>query len=175
VDGDGIINLARAAEQALKNGQYSVAVDYAQRAAQAAPNDPQLWFLLGYAARLAGKSQLSIDAFNHGLKLEPSSLDGISGLAQTYARVGKSDEAERLLTQVLSADPKRTTDAGILGELYLRSGQYDKTLSVLGRAEDGEARGCALGIEQFSAARNRWPVQDAGGSASEDESRHHNG
>jgi tetratricopeptide (TPR) repeat protein len=127
--------LARAAEQALKNGQYAVAVDYAQRAAQSAPNDPQLWFLLGYTARLAGKSQLSVEAFNHGLKLDPSSLDGISGLAQTYARMGKSDEAEKLLTQVLSADPKRTTDAGILGELYLRSGQYDKTLTVLGRAE----------------------------------------
>jgi cytochrome c-type biogenesis protein CcmH/NrfG len=41
--------LARAAEQALKNRNFSAALDYAQRAAQAAPNDPQLWFLLGYA------------------------------------------------------------------------------------------------------------------------------
>jgi tetratricopeptide (TPR) repeat protein len=127
--------LARAAEQALKNGQYAVAVDYAQRAANAAPNDPQLWFLLGYTARLAGKSQLSVEAFNHGLKLDPSSLDGISGLAQTYARMGKNDEAEKLLIQVLAANPKRTTDAGILGELYLHEGQYDKSLAVLGRAE----------------------------------------
>ena len=40
--------LARAAEMALKDGKYAAALDYAQRAAQGAPNDPQLWFLLGY-------------------------------------------------------------------------------------------------------------------------------
>src|ERR1700733_15583288 len=65
--------LARAAEEALKNGNYSAAVDYAQRATQNAPNDPQLWFLLGYAARLDRKIPLSEDAFNHGLRLNPSS------------------------------------------------------------------------------------------------------
>src|SRR5579862_3546154 len=36
--------LARAAEMALKEGRYAAALDYAQRASQAAPNDPQLWF-----------------------------------------------------------------------------------------------------------------------------------
>jgi cytochrome c-type biogenesis protein CcmH/NrfG len=69
--------LARAAEQALKNGNYAAAVDYAQRAAQAAPNDAQLWFLLGYAARLDKKFQLATDSYEKGLHLNPSSLDGI--------------------------------------------------------------------------------------------------
>ncbi|MGH9497944.1 MAG: tetratricopeptide repeat protein [Terriglobales bacterium] len=127
--------LARAAEQALKAGNYSSAVDYAQRAAQGAPNDPHLWFLLGYAARLNRRSQLSIDAYNHGLRLDPSSLDGLSGLAQTYNTIGRRDEAERLLTQVLAADPKRSNDAEVLGEILLRDGQYDQSLAVLKRAE----------------------------------------
>ena len=35
--------LARAAETALRNHNYAAAVDYAQRAAQSAPNDAQLW------------------------------------------------------------------------------------------------------------------------------------
>ena len=47
--------LGRAAEMALQRRDYARALDYAQRATQAAPNDPQLWFLLGYAARLDGK------------------------------------------------------------------------------------------------------------------------
>ncbi len=127
--------LARAAEQALKNGNYSSAMDYAQRATQAAPNDPHLWFLLGYAARLARKSQISVDAYNRGLRLDPSSLDGLSGLAQTYNTMGRRDEAERILTQVLSVDPKRSNDAEVLGEILLRSGEYDKSLTVLARAE----------------------------------------
>jgi len=130
--------LARAAEQALKNGNYGAAVDYAQRAAQAAPNDPQLWFLLGYAARLDGKYQLASDSYSRGLHLNPSSLDGISGLAQTYSNMGKTEEAERLLNQVLSADPKRVNDGVMLGELLMRSGDYNSALNVLGRAERTE-------------------------------------
>jgi cytochrome c-type biogenesis protein CcmH/NrfG len=74
--------LARAAEQALKNRNFGAAVDYAERAAKAAPNDPQLWFLLGYAARLDGKFQLAVDSYSRGIRINPSSLDGISGLSQ---------------------------------------------------------------------------------------------
>ena len=127
--------LARAAESALKSGNYAAAVDYAQRAAQAAPNDAQLWFLLGYAARLDRKSQLSADAYSRGLRLNPSALDGLSGLAQTYSTMGRTEDAQRLLNQVLSVDPKRTNDAVLLGELLLRSGDYAAAIDVLRRAE----------------------------------------
>ncbi len=120
---------------ALKDGNYAIALDYAQRAAQATPSDAQLWFLLGYAARLNGKSQISADAYSRGLRLNPSALDGISGLAQTYSTMGRIAEAEHLLHQVLSADPKRISDAVLLGEILLRSGEYDAALDVLGRAE----------------------------------------
>ncbi len=127
--------LAHAAESALKGGNYSAAVDYAQRAAQSAPSDARLWFLLGYAARLAGRSQVSIDAYNRGLHLNPSSLEGLSGLAQTYSRMGQKDEAERLLRQVVAADPRRTSDLLLLGETLLQAGQYDQAIAPLQRAE----------------------------------------
>ena len=127
--------LAGAAELALKDGNYEIAVDYAQRAARATPSEAQLWFLLGYAARLDGKSQLSADAYSRGLRLNPSALDGLSGLAQTYSTMGRTAEAERLLNQVLSADPKRINDTVLLGEILLRSGEYAVALDVLGRAE----------------------------------------
>ena len=127
--------LARAAETALRSHNYAAAVDYAQRAAQSAPNDAQLWFLLGYAARLAGKSQLSLDAYDHGLKINPSSLEGMSGLAQTYNQIGRRDDATSLLNRILAADPKRIGDLLLLGEIFLQSGQYDQALSPLDRAE----------------------------------------
>jgi len=127
--------LARAAETALKNHNYAAAVDYAQRAAQSAPNDAQLWFLLGYAARLAGKAQLSLDAYDHGLKVNPSSLEGMSGLAQTYNLIGRKDEATSLLNKILATDPKRIGDLLLLGEIFLQTGQYDQALGPLDRAE----------------------------------------
>jgi len=130
--------LGRAAQQALKNGNYSAAVDYAQRATQAAPDDPQLWFLLGYAARLNKRMELSIDAYNHGLRLNPSSLDGLSGLAQAYGTAGRMDDAERIVSQVLAANPKRPNDAAFLGEILVRSREYQRALGVLGRAEHAQ-------------------------------------
>ncbi len=126
--------LARAAELALQRGDHALAYSYAQRAAEAAPNDPQLWFLLGYAARLSGKYGPSADAYQHGLRIK-SSVDGLSGLAQTYSLSGRTDEAERLLKQVIAADPNRRNDLAALGEIYMKQGNYSGALEWLGRAE----------------------------------------
>jgi len=127
--------LGRAAEQALQRGDKVRALEFAQRAAQAAPNDAQLWFLVGYAARLNARYQQSVDAYSHGLRINSSSLEGLSGLAQTYAAMGKNDEAQKLLKQVLAANPKRANDALVLGDLYMRAGDYNSALDALNQAE----------------------------------------
>jgi tetratricopeptide (TPR) repeat protein len=127
--------LARAAELALQHGDKALALDYARRAAQAAPNDPQLWFLLGYAARLNARFQESVDAYTRGLHLTPSALDGLSGLGQTYSQMGRTEDAERVLKQVVASDSRRKDDALLLGELYMKSADYAGALDWLGRAE----------------------------------------
>lgn len=127
--------LAGAAEAALKRGDRQQAVEYAQRAAQTAPNNAQLWFLLGYAARIDEKTGLAVDAYNHGLRLEPSSVLGMSGLAQTYAVMGHNQEAEDLLKKVLAVDPKQSDDAVLLGDMQIRSGDYPGAVNTLDQAE----------------------------------------
>jgi tetratricopeptide (TPR) repeat protein len=127
--------LARAAQLALQRGDHTLGLEYAQRAAQAAPNDPQLWFLLGYAARLDGKYTQSIDAYKKGLQLSPSSLDGLSGLAQSYSLAGRTAEAEKMLRQVVAADPHRKDDLYILGDISMRSANYTEALDWLGKSE----------------------------------------
>ncbi len=127
--------LARAAQLAIQQGDHAQAYDYAQRAAQAAPNDPQLWFLLGYAARLDLKYQQSVDAYNRGLRLSPSSPDGLSGLAQSEIVLGRTADAERILKQLTSADPRRRDDLVLLGNIYLRSKDYANAIDALEKAE----------------------------------------
>jgi tetratricopeptide (TPR) repeat protein len=127
--------LARAAELALQHGDKALALDYAQRASQATPNDPQLWFLLGYAARLKTRFQESVDAYSRGLHLAPSAIDGLSGLGQTDSQMGRTEDAEHLLKQVVASDWRRRDDALLLGELYMKSGDYTDALDWLGRAE----------------------------------------
>jgi tetratricopeptide (TPR) repeat protein len=127
--------LARAAELALHHGDRAKALGYAQRAAQAAPGDPRLWFLVGYAARLNRQYQLSVDSYDRGLRISPSAVEGLSGLAQTYSLMGRTDEAMKLLEQVIASNPNRRDDALLLGNLYMRTGDYNEALPWLKRAE----------------------------------------
>ena len=127
--------LGRAAQMALQHRDYTVAVDDAERAAHAAPNDSSLWFLLGYAARLDGKYQLALDAYSHGLRINPSALDGQSGLAQVYISMGQPSDAERILKQVVVSSPGRKDDLLLLGNLYMRSRDYIDAVDLLSRAE----------------------------------------
>jgi tetratricopeptide (TPR) repeat protein len=126
---------ARAAETALKNGNPSAAMSYAQHLTQAAPSDACNWFLLGYTARLAGKSQVSLDAYQQGLQRAPNSVEGLSGMAQTYIRMGKADEAKKLLLQVIAANPRRATDLAMAGELFMQSGDLPRAQNLLERSE----------------------------------------
>ena len=127
--------LARAAQLALQRHDFAQALGYAQRAALTAPNDPQLWFLLGYAARLDHRYQASVDAYSRGLRLAPSSLQGLSGLAQSYDLLGRTDDAERLLKQAIASNPRNRDDLVLLGEIYVRTGDYTSALNWLNKAE----------------------------------------
>ncbi|MGB7136601.1 MAG: tetratricopeptide repeat protein, partial [Acidobacteriaceae bacterium] len=127
--------LARAAQLALQRGDHALALQYAQRAAAAAPDNAQIWFLLGYAARLDSKYGQSVDAYNKGLRIDPSSLDAQSGLAQTYSLMGRTNEAETLLKKIVATNPGRGNDLLLLGNLYLQSRDYNDAVDILTKAE----------------------------------------
>src|SRR5579871_6576538 len=125
---------ARAAQDALKRNDFEGAVNYAQQAANSAPQNPELWFLLGYAARLDEKYQLSIDSYNRGLRIQPNSVRGLAGLAQTYAKTGRDQEAEQLLQKVVEANPRDANSLQLAGELMLNT-DAKNALSFLQRAD----------------------------------------
>ncbi len=125
---------ARAAQDALKRNDYAAAVSFAERAAKSAPQNPELWFLLGYCARLEEHYQAAVDAYNRGLKIQPNSVRGMAGLAQTYAKMGRTAEAEQLLQRVVDANPKDANSLQLAGELLLNS-DAKKSLELLQRAD----------------------------------------
>ncbi|HZR57537.1 MAG TPA: tetratricopeptide repeat protein [Terriglobales bacterium] len=125
---------ARTAQQALNKGDYKSAATSALRAARSAPKDAYLWFLYGYSSRLAGNYNDSVDGYKRGLALQPSSIQGLSGLAQTYAKMGRGSEAQDLLKQVLAANPRSVTDLQLAGELALTS-DPTAALELLKKAE----------------------------------------
>lgn len=132
--GIDVVRQARAADAALTRNDYAAAVSYAEQAAKSAPQNAEMWFLLGYTARLAERYQLSIDSYNRGLKLQPNSVRGLAGLAQTYAKTGRDQEAQALLRRVVEANPKDANSLQLAGELLLGS-DPKAALPLLQRAE----------------------------------------
>ena len=125
---------ARAAQTDLAKGEYVAATSHAQQAVKLAPQNADLWFLLGYASRLAGQYSLSIDAFKHGLQLKPGSISGLSGLAQTYAKAGRTEEARQLMMKVIAAAPKDVNALNLAGELTVNTDPA-KAAEILRRSE----------------------------------------
>lgn len=126
---------ARAAEAAMKKGNWGAASSFAQRAVNAAPGNAKLWFLLGYTSRMAGRYPVAVQAYNRGLQVAPKSIDGLSGLAQTYMKMGNIAEAQKLVDRVLASNPKRPDDLMMGAELALRAKQPQRALQFLQRAE----------------------------------------
>jgi len=110
--------LARKAEDELKRGNAASAADYTRRALQSAPENADLWFMLGYTSRLAGRLSDSLNAYEEGLKRKPNAPDGLAGLAQTYIKMGRNDDAKRLLLQAIASHP-RSDDMLMAGELFM--------------------------------------------------------
>ncbi len=125
---------ARAAQDALKRNDYTAAISFAEHAAKSAPQNAELWFLLGYADRLGDHYLASVDAYNRGLKLQPGSVKGMAGLAQTFAKMGRDAEAEQLLKRVVDANPKDANSLQLAGELLL-STDPTQALELLKRAD----------------------------------------
>ncbi|MEP6643370.1 MAG: tetratricopeptide repeat protein [Acidobacteriaceae bacterium] len=125
---------ARAAQQALDKGEYRAAAAFATRAAHAAPQNTGIWFLLGYASRLAGQYSDSENAYKRGLQQQPNSIAGLSGLAQTYAKMGRGAEAQDILKKVIAANPRSVNDLLLAGELAL-SADPQKSLELLKRGD----------------------------------------
>jgi tetratricopeptide (TPR) repeat protein len=125
---------SRAAQDALKRNDYPAAVSFAENAAKSAPKNADLWFLLGYAARLAGRYQVSVDAYDRGLHILPKSVNGMAGLAQTFAKMGRDAEAQQLLRRVVEANPKDANSLQLAGELLLNS-DPQQSIELLQRAE----------------------------------------
>ena len=96
-----------------------------------------MWFLLGYAARLGGDYKLSLQGYERGLQRRPNSIQGLSGEAQTYARMDRIPEAQDLLKKVLAANPKSAQDfkAGKPAALNFLKGQVMKASK--GKANPG--------------------------------------
>jgi len=110
----------RAAQDALNQGDYASAVSHADQAAKAAPQDAEIWFLLGYCARLAEHYQVQwtlTSMASNATQLRARTCRA----GTTYVKMGRDVEARQVLLQVVQANPKDPDSLALAGELFLDS------------------------------------------------------
>lgn len=85
-------------------GDVAQARDNFQRAAEANPGDPSLWFEVGIANYRLGDPSAAAAAFSRAIKLRPSDL-GYLLLARALERSGRIDEARAAFAQAQRVTP----------------------------------------------------------------------
>lgn len=112
---------------ALKRGEDALAFRHFERAAQLNPKDSTALLNIGTVLLQAGVYDRAEKAFRSALENDSSDVDAKLGLAAALRGRGTRDdtapfaEAEKLLTEVLEAQPRNAAAALNLGILYLRN------------------------------------------------------
>jgi tetratricopeptide (TPR) repeat protein len=123
-----------------ERGDFRAAVHEARRAAADRPNNSEAWILLGQAeGQGLARYDPAMDAFMHGLELDPASVEAASGLAVLLTGSGRTKEATAVLERGLLISPEspmlRTMLALVrlyAGELAEARAEIEKALSSAG-------------------------------------------
>ena len=90
---------------ARRVGEIDLAVDWAERGAQAGPSKlAEIW--LGYAYRSAGRVDESLEALQRAVTYDPDDLSVYADIAGTLADAGRLDEALDWVDRALAQDPE---------------------------------------------------------------------
>ena len=98
----------RSQVQAALNNIPSAVAD-ASIATQAAPNDPQGWYNLGTVLYSAARYQEAADALEKAVALQEDYANALFVLGLSYDRLGRADDALRVLLYVQKLSPADTT------------------------------------------------------------------
>jgi eukaryotic-like serine/threonine-protein kinase len=115
----------------LANDQIDEAISEGQRTLQLDPNYFYLDSVLAAAYREKGSFPEAIALYT---KAQEATHLPSSGLAITYARMGRQTEAQNILAQLLQAREKRYVSAPVIAAVYVAFGEKEEAFRWLERA-----------------------------------------
>ncbi|MEO6981709.1 MAG: tetratricopeptide repeat protein [Edaphobacter sp.] len=77
----------------------------------------------------------AIAAYRRALDIDPDNLDTDRGLANALLTDGQLDEAQKILTTIVTAEPQDAQSQIHLSEIQRRKGHYDEALATLEKAK----------------------------------------
>jgi tetratricopeptide (TPR) repeat protein len=119
--------------------EYGRAAGFAGDARKQHPNEPVFPRMQGRALFDAGDRTGGIAVLESAVKSFPKDTATMFALADVYADAGRSMDAERMLRQVLAAEPGNANALNYLGYmLAVRGEQLDEAIRLVRRALDAE-------------------------------------
>jgi tetratricopeptide (TPR) repeat protein len=89
---------------------------------------------IGALAATRQNFDAAVDAYSSRVDVQPNAADAHQDLGDTYARLGRADEALAEFAVALTIDPDRASTYASLTQLYLRQGQHDDAVASAARA-----------------------------------------
>jgi Flp pilus assembly protein TadD len=103
----------------LARGEYGIALERAQKAADASPRDAQARFLVGVVLMDMGRDADALALFTRMTQEYPELPDPFNNIALLHARAGKLELARQALETALRNDPAHRTARANLGQVYV--------------------------------------------------------
>lgn len=89
---------------------WTAAVDAFRKAINQRAAFPEAWNELGYALRNQGRYVESLEAYDEALRLRPNFPEALEYLGEAYVKLGRLDDARRILQRLRPLDPERARE-----------------------------------------------------------------
>ena len=149
-EGGGDEALAESAELPGKDALAAM-----RRAAQAHPEDPDYWFMLGGALAHRGEHEAATGAFREALRFPTAEPAYRRSLGCSFWRLGRFEEARQAFDEALRDHPEDAEAANGLALSLLRLARPAEAVALLRRITAGEPRASRLALEPGPPAGRR--------------------
>jgi tetratricopeptide (TPR) repeat protein len=129
--GSAYFSRAQTKEGDARKADFLQAGKAYQKAGELKPDDPDPPFNGALAYQSAGENALAETQWRASLKIRPDDGDTRSALAGTLAELGKFDEAVRVLSEAVAADPGNKKLHRQMGGVYSKAGNNPKATEEL--------------------------------------------
>jgi len=96
---------------------------------------PRIELALGSAYDQLKQTKDAIAAYRRSLDQDPDNVDAERGLANALLTDGQLDEAQKIFTDIVTAEPQDAQSQIHLSEIQRRQGHYDQALETLKKAK----------------------------------------
>ena len=129
-------DLNGAAQQAINNQRYDLAVELLQRVIKLDPKDKTAWDNLGRAYLALGKDGEAAQAFQKQIELNPYDEFAYNGLGLAYEHESKYDDAIKQFQKQIEINPLDPNAHANLGQLYVNQKRFAEAIPELEKAVD---------------------------------------